>query len=85
MLEIIHVALNKLLASCRKSVRPIDRIRYFYNLGLSGFTRKDYMLVHKNISTTTASRDLELGVDIGLYIKRGMNNQTTYQCYNLSE
>lgn len=83
MLKIIDIALANLLESCRKSIKPIDRIRYFHNLGLSSFTRKDYMRIHKNISTATASRDLELGVDSGFFITKGMNNQTTYRCYLL--
>jgi Fic family protein len=80
MLEIIHTSLSGLLESCRKSIRPMDRIRYFYNLGLSGFTRKDYMLVHKNISTATASRDLDLGVELGFFTRHGSHNQSIYRC-----
>jgi Fic family protein len=85
MLEIINSALSNLLESCRKSISAIDRIRYFYTLGHLTFTRKDYMRVHKNISTATASRDLNLGVETGFFIKHGMDNQTTYKCYMLSE
>jgi Fic family protein len=81
MLRIIDTSLATLLESCRKSVRPMDRIRYFYNLGPSDFTRRDYMKVHKNISTATASRDLDLGVETGYFTRHGMNNQTTYRCY----
>lgn len=83
MLKIIDIALSNLLESCRKLVKPIDRIRYFYTLGLSSFTRKDYMRIHKNISTATASRDLDLGVETGFFIKHGIDNQTTYKCYLL--
>ena len=81
MLGIIHTALSNMLESCRKSIRPIDRIRYFYNLGSSNFTRKDYMLVHKNISTATATRDLYLGVELGFFTRHGSENQSTYTCY----
>ena len=80
MLEIINTALAGLLESCRKSIRPIDRIRYFYTLQHPIFTRKDYMLVHKNISMATASRDLDLGVESGFFDKHGSNNQTKYRC-----
>lgn len=85
MLKIIDLALSNLLETCRKLVRPMDRIRYFYTLGLSSFTRKDYMRIHKNISTATASRDLELGVDTGFFIQKGIRNKTTYQCHLPSE
>jgi len=82
MLEIINLALAALLESCRKSIRPIDRIRYFYTLQPTSFTRKDYMFVHKNISKTTASRDLEQGVERGFFEKKGSYNQTMYTCRN---
>jgi cell filamentation protein, protein adenylyltransferase len=85
MLGIINNTLNSLLLSCRKSVRPMDRIRYFYTLGRSNFSRKDYMLVHKNISMATAYRDLELAVDTGFFDRHGTNNQTTYSCALLYE
>jgi Fic family protein len=85
MLEIIDEALTALLASCRRSIRPIDRIRYFYTLHYQEFTRKDYMLVHKNISWATASRDLEKGVDLGFFEKFGQINQTRYKCQALFE
>ncbi len=81
----VHFSLNSLLLSCRKSVRPMDRIRYFYTLGRSNFSRKDYMLVHKNISIATAYRDLELGVGTGFFEKHGTKNQTTYSCSPLFE
>jgi len=80
MLEIINNALSSQLESCRKLIRPIDRIRYFYTLQLTNFTRKDYILVHKNISMATASRDLDLGVGMGIFDKHGSYNQTTYTC-----
>lgn len=43
------------------------------------FTRKDYILLHKNISTSTASRDLKDGITQQLLIKTGENNRTLYQ------
>jgi len=85
MLGIIDQALISLLESCRKSVRPMDRIRYFYTLHPTNFTRKDYMLIHKNISKATASRDLDLGVARGFFEKHGSNNQSMYSCHLLYE
>ena len=81
MLTIINDALASQLESCRKLIRPIDRIRYFYTLQHTSFTRKEYMLVHKNISMATASRDLDLGVENGFFEKHGSNNQTRYTCH----
>jgi Fic family protein len=43
------------------------------------FTRKDYMLFHKTISSATASRDMKLGMDLNLLIKRGDRAMTRYQ------
>lgn len=85
MLGIINTALSDLLELCRKSVKPMDRVRYFYTLGHSNFTRKDYMRIHKNISTATASRDLDLGVESGFFVKHGTYNQSTYECHLLFE
>ena len=47
--------------------------------GLQEFSRKDYRLVFKTISTATASRDLRNGVVSGLLVKRGEGNKTSYQ------
>ena len=44
----------------------------------STFSRKEYMGVFKNISTSTASRDLKSGADMGRLKKSGRGNQTRY-------
>lgn len=85
MLGIINIALSDLLELCRKSVKPMDRVRYFYTLGHSSFTRKDYMRIYNNISVATASRDLNLGVESGFFVKHGTYNQSTYECHLLFE
>jgi Fic family protein len=43
------------------------------------FTRKDYLLEHKDISGATASRDLAFGLHQGLLIRKGVKNQTYYR------
>lgn len=45
------------------------------------FSRKDYMLFFKNISSATASRDLKEGVEKKLLKKSGTGNQTKYQFF----
>jgi len=47
---------------------------------LSGkwFSRKEYLELHKNISSATASRDLLYGVKKGILGKRGEKNQVKY-------
>lgn len=43
------------------------------------FSRKEYVLLHKDISTATASRDLKYGLLKGELTKYGENNQTRYR------
>ncbi|MFK7973767.1 MAG: Fic family protein [Rickettsiaceae bacterium] len=42
------------------------------------FSRKDYILVHKNISMATASRDLKWGLENKLLLSEGSYNQIKY-------
>ena len=42
------------------------------------FSRKDYIKCIKTISTATASRDLQQGVEDRLLLKQGDNAQTRY-------
>lgn len=57
-----------------------SRLSYAY-LKIEGewFSRKSYLSVHKTISTSTASRDLEFGVDNRMLLKKGSKNQTIYK------
>lgn len=43
------------------------------------FTRRDYQLFHKSISSATASRDLKLGLEKNQLIKTGDKRTTRYQ------
>lgn len=43
------------------------------------FSRKDYLLLHKDISTATASRDLKYASEKGSLYKLGNKNQTLYK------
>lgn len=43
------------------------------------FSRKDYLQLHKDISTATASRDLVHGVKTAMLSKRGEANQVRYR------
>lgn len=47
------------------------------------FSRKDYMKLHKTISSSTASRDLKKGVDSKILIKSGKQALATYSFQNL--
>jgi len=48
------------------------------NFAKREFTRKDYMLFHKTVSTATASRDLKHGIDCGKLSKLGEKALTRY-------
>ena len=60
--------------------KPFDRIElaleYFYS---QSFTRKDYMILHKEISTATASRDLAQAVTSGVLKVTGTKSKATYR------
>lgn len=59
---------------------PLARMEFAkVNLMDKWFSRKDYISVHKNISTATASRDLLYGLENKLLISKGDKNQTYYK------
>jgi Fic family protein len=79
MLGIIDSSLNELLGLNNRLVTDIERIDYFISLGKTDFTRKDYMNVFRNLSSSTASRDLKKGVDLNLFTRTGDKNKTLYK------
>jgi len=59
---------------------PILRLEFSrIELKQNWFSRKDYILIHKDISTATASRDLNFGVRKNILIYQGDKNQTYYK------
>jgi Fic family protein len=66
-----------------KTPDPLSRLQYakdaFKN---TWFSRKDYLDLHKTISTASASRDLLKGLQEGLLSKQGSNNFVKYQFKN---
>jgi Fic family protein len=79
MLSVINDSLNDVLDVKGRIMSSEDRLTYFSELSGSAFSRKDYMNVFKNISSATASRDLKLGVDLGLFEKEGDKTKTIYR------
>jgi len=79
MLNVIEKSLDELLQFNNRIVTDIYRLEYFTSLGKIDFTRKDYMDIFKNISTSTASRDLQKGVENGMFIKVGEKNKTLFK------
>lgn len=59
---------------------PMYRLEFAeQSLGKGWFSRKDYMIIHKDLSTSTASRDLEFGFKHGMLVGTGKCNQTLYR------
>ena len=82
LLNIIDKSLSELLKFNRKKLTAKERIEYVVNMGIKEFSRKDYMNIFKNISSSTASRDLKKGVDEGFLKVIGEKNKTRYTLYN---
>ena len=79
MLHIINQSLHKLLDFTSRSLNEKDRIEYFISLNKKDFSRKEYMNVFKDISSSTASRDLKKGLELNFFSKTGEKNKTIYQ------
>ncbi|WP_017442997.1 Fic family protein [Rickettsia gravesii] len=84
----IEFMLDKIVAALRlysnniiyEANTPLSRIAFAkVHLIDQWFSRKDYITVHKNISTATASRDLLYGLERKLLISKGDKNQTYYK------
>ena len=79
MLGIINDSLELTLKFGSRKLNQTSRLNYFMELNLSEFSRKDYMNVFKDISTATASRDLNKGIELNIFTKTGEKNKTKYK------
>lgn len=79
MLNVIDSSISKLLDFNNRTLSEQDRLEYFISLNKSEFSRKDYMDVFKDISSSTASRDLKNGLELNLFEKVGERNKTKYR------
>lgn len=79
MLNVIDTSLSELLNFSNRTLNEEDRLEYFVSLNKTGFSRKDYMTIFKDISSATASRDLKKGVELALFEKFGERNKTIYR------
>ena len=79
-LEMVHQALDGLVDAIRPepSTAQTRLARARTELGAVSFSRKDYMKLHKTLSTATASRDLKTGVDAGMLSRRGDKAAAVY-------
>ena len=81
ILEQIQTALEQLLNDTRSVILTAsDRLAFAGSIFTEGnFSRKDYQNHIKNISSATASRDLQYGVDTGLLQRSGDKRTAVYR------
>lgn len=80
MLGVIKQSLEDLVTNQSSIKTDNQRIIYFVeNFDKKEFVRKDYLLMFKNISTATASRDLKRGIEINMWQKSGNDRLTKYK------
>ena len=79
MLNVIDISISELLNFNNRTLNTKDRLEYYVSLNKTEFTRKDYMDIFKDISSATASRDLNKGAELGLFEKIGEKNKTIYR------
>ncbi len=79
MLSVIDDALTELISSSISvKMNQNKRLEHFCSLTFISFSRKDYMKVFKQLSSASASRDLKIGIEKGLFSKSGDKRLTTY-------
>ncbi|MBK6937363.1 MAG: Fic family protein [Chitinophagaceae bacterium] len=79
MLQIISNSLDELLNTRTGPISFSNRIQLFIASGIKEFTRKDYMMYYKTLSSATASRDLKIAAVQKLIKKTGDKNKTVYK------
>jgi Fic family protein len=80
MLAVLDETLEELLSLQQPSLSASDRIGIFKPIiGKTNFSRQDYLRHFKEISASTASRDLKEAVDKGMVKKQGDKRTTTYR------
>jgi Fic family protein len=83
LLQIINESLEELLTNQNVNITSHDRISIFKDkIKNSSFNRQDYMRQFKDISASTASRDLKLAVDNNILEKSGDKRTTLYKFKN---
>lgn len=78
MLQIIDGSLSNLLTFNNRNFDTKSRLEYFCSLEFTDFTRKQYMDTFKDISSSTANRDLRKGVELNIFKRIGKMNKTKY-------
>lgn len=80
MLGIIDKALEELLTTQPAHLTGMDRIKLYQSvIKEKEFARREYMQYFKDISASTASRDLREASDKGILVKTGDGRNTVYR------
>ena len=80
MLGIIDKALEELLTTQPAHLTGMDRIKLYQSVVKEKeFARREYMQHFKDISASTASRDLREATDMGILVKTGDGRNTVYR------
>lgn len=79
-LEAMGAALVELLENVRPEPQKVDDRLALARDTFKGrwFSRRDYLLLHRKLSTATASRDLKAGLEAGALRRRGDGRTTEY-------
>lgn len=85
MLYVIDESLFETLDIKSRTMTAENRLTYFAEIVNAPFNRKDYMLVFSDISSATASRDLKLGVALGIFEREGDKTKTIYRLKELKD
>jgi Fic family protein len=77
--QVLAALLSFQTQAARTKSGPKERLSFAqFKLGQKSFSRKDYLDIHDDISTATASRDLEYGVNENMLRLKGNKNQARY-------
>lgn len=84
MLDLINKSLQEMVVGQKQVLSDVDRLTYFQeHAKVEIFSRKEYMEMFKDISSSTASRDLKKGVALGILSKHGDKRLAQYKFKNI--
>ena len=79
-LEQILITLKLYTETITSQINTVaERLNYAKEYLKDWFTRKEYIILHKDISSATASRDLKEGIEKNVLFKKGRFNQAKYK------
>lgn len=79
MLQLLITSIHHVMGELTRPTTTINRLQYFVEHYKDGsFTRKLYLDTFDHISPATASRDIRVGVETGLFAKSGEKRLKIY-------